>query len=183
MNATYFLIDTLFGLYLMIVLLRLWLQLARADFYNPFSQFVVKATHPLLAPMRRVLPAIGSLDTATLVLAFIVAAAKILLVSTLFMNGFPNPIAIFIASLVDVFKEAMSLVFWVLILRAILSWVSQGRSPIEYVLSQLTEPLLAPIRKIIPPMGGLDLSILILIIGLQFLQILMNDLFRSVLTM
>ena len=68
--------------------------------------------------------------------------------------------------------------FWVLLLRAILSWVSQGQSPIDYVLHQLTEPFLAPIRRVIPPLGGLDLSVLIAIIALQFLQLLLQDTFR-----
>ena len=178
MNATVFLISTLFNLYLMVVLLRLWLQLARADFYNPFSQFVVKATHPIVGPMRRFLPSIGALDTATLLLAFIVAALKLVTLSMLFAGGMPNPIALVITALIDVVKEGFSLMFWVLILRAILSWVSQGRSPIEYVLHQLTEPLLSPIRKIIPPLGGLDLSVLVAIIALQFLQLLLSDMFR-----
>jgi YggT family protein len=77
-----------------------------------------------------------------------------------------------------VIKETLSLMFWVLLLRAILSWVSQGQSPIDYVLHQLTEPFLAPIRKVIPPLGGLDLSVLIAIIGLQFLQLLIQDALR-----
>ena len=73
MNATVFLISTIFNLYLMVVLLRFWLQLSKADFYNPMSQFVVKATHPIIGPMRRVIPSIGAIDVATLVLALIVA--------------------------------------------------------------------------------------------------------------
>ena len=75
MNAFNFLIDTLFDLYIMVILLRVWLQLARADFYNPFSQFVVKATQPVVGPLRRFIPAIGSLDTATVVFAIAVACA------------------------------------------------------------------------------------------------------------
>ena len=82
-----------------------------------------------------------------------------------------------ISAFFDVIRQGFELVFWVLILRAILSWVSQGSNPIEYVLMQLTEPMLRPIRKIIPPMGGLDLSILIAIIGLQFISILLGDMF------
>ncbi|MFC3092667.1 YggT family protein [Alteromonas sediminis] len=175
MNATIFLISTLFNLYLMVVLLRLWLQLAKADFYNPFSQFVVKATHPIVGPMRRVLPSVGSLDTATLLLAFLVSMVKITTLSFLFAGGFPNVITLTLGSLLDVINEGLSLIFWVLILSAVLSWVSQGRSPIEYVLNQLTDPILRPIRKILPPMGGLDLSVLVAIIGLQFIRILLSD--------
>lgn len=174
MNATYFLVSTLFNLYLMVVLLRLWLQFARADFYNPLSQVVVKATQPVVAPLRRIVPSIGPFDTATFVFALMVSALKVITISIIF-NGSLNPIGILIASLFDVIREALSLIFWVLILRAILSWVSQGNNPIEYVLSQLTEPFLRPIRNILPPMGGLDLSVLVAIIAIQFLRILLGD--------
>lgn len=175
MNSAHFLIGTLFDLYLMVVLLRLWLQFARADFYNPFSQFIVKATHPLVGPLRRVIPSLGRFDTATFLLAVIVAGLKILVLSTMFGSGSLNPIAILIGSVLVVIKEAFSLVFYVLIIRAILSWISQGQNPMELVLHQLTEPFLAPIRRVIPPIGGLDLSVLVAIIALQFLQILMQD--------
>ncbi|MCP3427936.1 YggT family protein [Opacimonas viscosa] len=175
MSSSYFLIDTLFNLYLMVVLLRLWLQYVRADFYNPFSQFVVKATQPVVAPLRRVIPALGKLDTATLILALVVAIAKIAIISTLFSNGPFNPLAVLIIGSITLLKQFLSLVFWMLILRAILSWVSQGGNPFELVIAQLTEPLLAPIRKVIPPLGGLDLSVLIAIIALQFIQLLLQD--------
>ncbi len=177
MNATYFLVSTLFDLYLMVVILRLWLQMVRADFYNPLSQFVVKATHPLVAPMRRIIPSMGRLDTATLLLAIIVAGLKIVTLSLMF-GGNLNPVGVVILSVITVIKETLSLMFWVLLLRAILSWVSQGQTAIDYVLHQLTEPMLAPIRKIIPPIGGLDLSVLVAIIALQFLQLLLQDTFR-----
>ena len=174
-QATHFLISTIFDLYLMVVILRLWLQLARADFYNPFSQFIVKATHPIVSPMRRIIPSIGKFDTATFVLALIVAAAKIAVLTALYGAANFGVIALLVGAILIVIKETFSLVFWVLIIRAILSWVSQGRNPVELVMHQLTEPLLAPIRRIIPPIGGLDLSVLIAIIGLQFLQIIMTD--------
>ncbi|GFD90004.1 YggT family protein [Alteromonas sp. McT4-15] len=176
MNATVFLIDTLFSLYLMVVILRLWLQVVQADFYNPLSQFVVKATHPIVGPLRRVIPSIGRFDTATFVLAVVVCALKIVTLGLMF-GGNLNPLGVAILSVIGVIKETLSLMFWVLLLRAILSWVSQGRSPVDYVLHQLTEPFLAPIRRIIPPLGGLDLSVLIAIIALQFLQLLLQETF------
>ncbi|MCY7296127.1 YggT family protein [Alteromonas sp. a30] len=178
MNASYFLVNTLFDLYLMVVLLRLWLQLAKADFYNPFSQFVIKATHPIVGPLRKVLPSIGSLDTATLVLALLVAGAKLFILGLL-AGGMYNIVSLLIGAAFVVLKEALSLMFWVLIIRALLSWVSQGQNPIEMVMHQLTEPFLAPIRRILPPMGGLDLSVLVAIIALQFIQILIQDLVRG----
>lgn len=179
-NALFFLVDTLLNLYLMVVMLRFWLQAARADFYNPLSQFIVKATNPLLIPLRRIIPSLGKLDTASIVLIFLVGLAKITVLFMFSGQGF-MPLTLLNGALLVVLKEAMSLLFWVLIIRAILSWFSQGRNPMEYVLHQLTEPLLAPVRKVIPPIGGLDLSVLIVLIGLQFLQILLQSLTLSLL--
>ncbi|GAA4875533.1 YggT family protein [Ferrimonas pelagia] len=175
MNALTFLITTVFKLYLMVVLLRLWLQFARADFYNPFSQFIVKATHPILAPMRRVLPPMGRLDTSSLVLAYLVAIFS--WVSLFLLRGAEiNPGLTALLAAVTVLKEAGLLLFWMLLIRAILSWVSQGHNPVEAVLHQLTEPLLSPIRRVLPPMGGLDFSMLVVLIGMNFLNILFADL-------
>lgn len=179
-NAFYFLLDTIFNLYLMVVLLRVWLQASRADFYNPLSQFVVKATNPLLIPLRRLIPSIGKLDTAAVVLALLVSAGKMLLIQLLLVGQF-NLITLLSGAVLTTIKEAFSLLFWVLIIRAILSWFSQGRNPMELVLLQLTEPLLAPVRKVIPPMGGLDLSVLIVLVALQFLQILLQGFFVGML--
>jgi YggT family protein len=177
MSSVQFLIDFVFNIYLMVVLLRLWLQFARADFYNPFSQFVVKVTQPLIAPMRRILPSIGRLDTATLVLALLVAGLKIVTLNLVLGGTGFNILSIVIVSFFIVLKETLTLVMYVLILRAILSWVSQGRNPMELVLAQLTEPMLAPIRKRMPDMGGLDLSVMVVIVLLLFLQKLLGDLF------
>jgi len=177
MSSIQFLIDFVFNIYLMVVLLRLWLQFARADFYNPFSQFVVKATQPIVAPMRRLLPSIGRLDTATLVLALLVAGLKIVTLNMVLGGTGLNILSLVVVSFVIVLKEILTLVMYVLILRAILSWVSQGRNPMELVLDQLTEPMLAPIRKRMPEMGGLDLSVMVVIVLLLFIQKLLGDLF------
>jgi len=156
------------------VLLRFWLQWAKADFYNPMSQFVVKATSFAVKPLRKIIPGFGGLDLASLLLAFIVAVAKISTLMLVIYNAWAIQ-PVIIQALITVLKEGLNLVFWVLIIRAILSWVSQGYNPIEAVLHQLTEPMLKPIRKILPSMGGLDLSVLVLIIGIQFLQMLLMD--------
>ena len=172
MNAFTFLITTLFDLYLMVVILRIWLQLARADFYNPFSQFIVKATHPLIAPMRRILPSLGRFDTASFVLALLVVMVKVLLIS-LIAGGGIDILLFLMFAVVSVIKKAGVLLFWMLLIRAILSWCNQGYNPIVMVMSQLTEPVLAPIRRIIPPIGGLDLSVMLVIIGMNFLNMLL----------
>ena len=175
MTASHFLVETLFGLYLMVVILRLWLQLVRADFYNPFSQFVVKVTQPIVGPLRRVIPAMGKFDTATFVIALIIACLKTFVIVSLVRGLSIDPFSLMIVGVIEVIKEVFNLMFWMLIIRALLSWVSQGQNPIGYVIAQLTEPFLRPIRKIIPPIGGLDLSILVAIIALQFVELLLTQ--------
>jgi YggT family protein len=176
MNSMSFLVSTVFDLYIMVVILRIWLQAARADFYNPFSQFIVKATQPVVAPLRRVIPSIGSLDMATLLFAYLLCVGKYVTLVLIASGGnFSFGVDFLFLGLLSLIKAAGGLLFWVLLLRAILSWVSQGRSPIEYVFHQLTEPMLAPIRRIIPAMGGFDLSVLVLFIVLQFANMLMGD--------
>ncbi len=177
MNSMHFLVSTLFDLYIMVVILRIWLQVARADFYNPFSQFIVKATQPVVAPLRRVIPSIGSLDLATILFAYLLCVLKFIAIVAISSGGnFAFGIEFLFLGFLSLIKAAGGLLFWVLLLRAILSWVSQGRSPIEYVFHQLTEPMLAPIRRILPAMGGFDLSVLVLFIVLQFANFLMGDL-------
>lgn len=176
MQAVLFLIDTAFSLYLMVMILRLWLQLVRADFYNPFSQFVVKATNPLVLPLRRVIPSLGRLDTASLILAYGIMLVK-LLVLQLIQSGQVVLVPSLVLSVIFLVKEILTLLFWILVIRALLSWFSQGRSPVEYVMHQLTEPLLRPVRNILPPLGGLDLSVLVVLVGLQFLNILFSSWF------
>lgn len=87
MNAMAFLLNTVFDLYIMVVLLRVWLQWSRADFYNPFSQFVIKATQPIVAPLRRIIPSIGSLDLATLLLAYVLSVVKFLSLQMVVSGG------------------------------------------------------------------------------------------------
>ncbi|WP_427977897.1 YggT family protein [Agarivorans sp.] len=170
MQAFSYLIEVVCNLYLMVVLLRVWLQMARADFYNPLSQFVVKATNPVVVPLRRIIPGFAGIDWAAVFVALLVSFAKWGILMQ--MRGGFDLTAVAILAFFSTLKEAGMLLFWVLLLRAILSWVSQGRSPVEYVLGQLTEPLLAPIRRIIPAIGGLDLSVLVLFIALNFLNML-----------
>ena len=174
MNAMSFLVSTLFDLYLMVVILRFWLQLVKADFYNPFSQFVVKATQPIVAPMRRVIPSMGSIDTASLVLALVVVLVK-MLVLTLIAGAGIDIATLLLFSVVSVLKNAGVLLFWMLLIRAVLSWSNQGNNPIIMIMSQLTDPILAPIRRVIPAIGGLDLSVLVLFIAMNFINILFSQ--------
>ena len=102
-----------------------------------------------------------------------------MLLIQLLLVGQLDIIALMSGAVLTTIKEACSLLFWVLIIRAILSWFSQGRNPMELVLVQLTEPLLRPVRKVVPAMGGLDLSLLVVLLGIQFIQILLTNMLRG----
>ena len=176
MNTAYFLINTIFDLYLMVVLLRVWLQWARADFYNPMSQMVVKVTNPLVIPLRRIIPGFGGLDMASVLLALIIAFAKLALLKS--MNVLLTDwLTLSLFAVLTILKKTGSMIFWVLLIRAILSWVSQGRNPIEYVMHQLTEPFLAPRGGLLAVLGGADPSVLVAVIPLQAINRLWGDRF------
>ncbi|AKH63947.1 MULTISPECIES: YggT family protein [Photorhabdus] len=170
-----FILFTILDLYIVVLLLRVWMQWARCDFYNPFAQFVVKITQPVVRPLRRVLPAIGPLDTASVVIAYALVLLK-LTMQLWFSTGAFTFLTLFIPiGLIELLTAAGKLVFWLVLARALLSWISQGRNPIDYALMQLTEPLMAPIRRIIPAMGGLDFSAMIVILILYALNYLRAD--------
>lgn len=172
-NALTFLVATLIDLYLIVVLLRVWMQLVKADYYNPVSQFVVKATQPVVGVLRKVIPSVGRLDTASLVFALLIGMLKAAALYLLNSYGLAV-LPVVVNGVLFAISSLLSMLFWVLIIRAILSWFSQGYNPMEAMLHQLTEPLLAPVRRIIPPIGGLDLSVLVVIIALQFLRVLIG---------
>ena len=162
-----FLIQTLGGLYIMAVLIRFLLQLVRADFYNPISQAIVKATSPLLNPIRKIIPGYAGVDMASLVLALILQI--ILLYVLLLMGGYslaaiPFP-SILISSLIKLGIEFLNIYMFSLIIIAIASWVAPNSyNPGLMLLLQITEPLTSRIRKVIPPLGGLDFSLMVLVI-------------------
>lgn len=174
MNALSYIIDLVFDLYLMIIILRVWLQLAKADFYNQLSQFVVKATNPILVPLRRIIPGVLGIDMAGVLLAITVAGAKFGILSLIAGSAIELPVLPLLA-LILVVKKVGFMIFFIMIIRAILSWVSQGGHPIEYLMAQLTDPLLKPIRRIIPSIGGIDLSMIVMFVGLNFINILFSQ--------
>lgn len=170
------LVQTLFSLYLAVVILRLLLQLARADFYNPISQFMVKATNPLLLPLRRIIPPIGKVDTASIVLALLVQMVAMVAIIALFGARIPNVITLLGWSVIGCLALTVNLYFFAIIINIILSWVAPGTyHPAAVLLYQLTEPVMQPFRRIIPPMGGIDLSPIIVFLMISILQILLKS--------
>ncbi|WP_278620863.1 YggT family protein [Ectopseudomonas oleovorans] len=159
-EALIYIIQTLGSLYLLIVLLRFILQLVRADFYNPLSQFIVKATQPLVTPLRRIIPGFAGLELASLVLAILVQLLLMIVTLTLMgynVGGFILQLLVW--SMIGVTSLFLKVFFFALIISVILSWVAPGSyNPGAQLVNQICEPLLAPFRKLLPNLGGLDIS-------------------------
>jgi len=170
--ALIYIIQTLGGLYLLVAVLRFILQLVQADFYNPLSQFIVRATQPLAGPLRRVIPSIGRLDAASLLLSIVL---QLLLMSiTLALAGF-NPLnllsILLLWSLLGIASLFLKVFFFALIASVIISWLAPAsRNPAAQLIEQLCWPLLAPFRRFLPSLGGLDISPIFAFIAINLLD-------------
>lgn len=172
--ALVFVINTLLGLFTAAVLLRFLMQQVRADFYNPLAQAVVKITNPLILPLRRVIPAWGKMDMASLVLIPVVQFANVWLV--LFVSDSPYVYAWGSIVFWTVFKIIFNLVnlyFFSILMEAVISWLGHGRSPLDGLLRPINAPLLRPVRRILPPTSGLDFSPLLVMLALQVINLLL----------
>lgn len=175
MNAIIFIVETLIGLLLLVTLLRLLMQLSRADFRNPVSQAVVRLTNPFIVPLRRILPPIGKIDTSTVVAVVLVALLEVAAVNLLRGFGLPGPFDWLRAAVLEVVRTTLWTYFYAIFLYAILSFIAPGGySPAQSLLTSLCEPVLQPFRRIIPAIGGLDLSPLWAGIAIQALLILLR---------
>ena len=172
-TAAVYVLQTLGSLYLLIVLLRFVLQLVRANFYNPLCQFAVKATQPLLKPLRRAIPSLFGLDMSSLVLAILVQLALMALTLLLTYGTTGNFLQLLVWALIGVTALFLKIFFFALIISVILSWVAPGsHNPGAELVNQICEPALAPFRKILPNLGGLDISPILAFMVLKLLDML-----------
>jgi YggT family protein len=175
MQALVFLFETLISLGLLAVLLRLLLQWARADFRNPLARALVQITNPLLVPMRRVLPSIGRVDTASVVAVLALTLFKVSIAWLLGGLGLPPLLLWLQMALFELLQTLLWTYFLAIFMYALLSMIAPGTySPAQALLQSLCEPVLRPLRRIIPPLGGLDLSPLWAGILIQALLILLR---------
>ena len=163
-------INTLFDLYILLVLLRFLLQMLRADFYNPVSQFIVKLTHYPLKILRRVIPSIGGQDAAAIVFCLVLIYGKFLLLRLLSIpavqiGGVMAPLdgvsyaGLLVFCIADLIALVLTVFLVAVIIQVILSWINPGQyNPVIGLVHKLSDPILKPIRKLIPSLGGLDLS-------------------------
>ncbi len=175
MSALIYIVDTLLSLALLVVMARLLLQLARADFRNPLCQAIVQLTNPLIVPLRRVLPPIGKVDTASVVAVILVAALKLAILAALRGAGLPDWLSWLDAIALEIAHTLLWTYFYAILLYWLLSFIAPGGySPMQSVLTSLCEPVLRPFRRIIPPIAGLDFSPLWAGIAIQAILILLH---------
>jgi YggT family protein len=173
-QAAVFLIEIIFGLYILAVLLRFLLARVRADFYNPLSQFIVKVTNPPIKPLRRLIPGYFGIDWPSIVLLFLVQGLEIILISLVASGHVPSPLGLFVLTLAYLIKEVIYVYLFIIFIQIVISWINPGAyNPITVIMYQLSEPILKPARKLIPSAGGFDFSPMVVIIGLQLLIILL----------
>jgi YggT family protein len=172
-NAGVFLLNVVLGLSIVLVLLRFLLQQVRADFYNPLCQFLVKASNPVLLPLRRVIPGFGGIDVASLVLAFVLQCLLLLLVWWLQSIDF-GVLGLLLYAVAELINRVVWIMIFSLLIMIIISWVNPGaQNPVMPLLYRLNEPLLRPMRSWLPTPGGLDLSPLVILVLLHLTILLL----------
>lgn len=175
MDALIFVVDTLLALAVYAFLLRLLLQLSRADFRNPLAQAILSLTSWLVLPLRRALPSLGRLDTASVVAVLLAQLARTMAVSWLALGAVMSPLPLLQSTIIAVLVATLQLYTVAIIVNALLSLVAPGSySPAGALLASLCEPLLAPVRRLLPPVGGLDFSPLVVIVALQATKLLIT---------
>jgi len=170
-QAMMFLVETVLQIYLVGMLIRLLLEMSRADFYNPAVQFLVQITNPVIAPLAKILPRSSKVNIAGFVALYLIQLLSLLALVAL--SGQSVDVGmLMLLSVMRLLRLLLTTYFILIIISVILSWVGQGfRHPIIPLIYQLVDPVLMPIRRVLPNMGGLDLSPLVAIIGIQFLMI------------
>ncbi|MDR9388838.1 MAG: YggT family protein [Wenzhouxiangella sp.] len=169
-----FLVETAAHLYLLALLMRVLLEFHRADFYNPVVQFLVQVTNPVIGPLSKVLPRSKQVNVAALVAMYLIQLASLLALVALSGRGI-DLMVLMVVSITQLVRLLLTTYLVLIIISVILSWVGHGlRHPVIPLVYQLVDPVLVPIRRVLPSLGGLDLSPLVAIVGIQFLMILLG---------
>lgn len=169
-DAARFLIETVFGIYILLLMLRYLFQLVRADFYNPISQFLAKATNPPLRPLRKILPGIYGIDTASVVLMFMLKFVELFLLVSI-TGGAGSLLGLAVLAIAQLLGLLITIYLFAIIIQVIISWINPGtRNPVTSLLHTLTEPLMRPARRLVGTGKGLDFSPMIVMVVLVLCQ-------------
>lgn len=173
-QALVFIIRTLVDLYIITFVLRIILQWVRADFRNPLTQFILRITNPLVIPLRRFVPPIGGLDTATLIVVVVLELIVTIVVTNLTCSGEPNILQVISMTVLRVVYLTLRVYLFIILIYVIMSWISPGTyNPAARLMESIAQPVLRPLRRLLPSIGGLDLSALFALIGIQALTMLL----------
>lgn len=173
-NAGLYLVQVLFDLYIFVLLLRIILQRFKIDFYNPISQWVLKMTNPPLMPLRRYIPSYAGFDIPAIGFLLVLQLIKFSLLYLLQSGFAPNVAGLIIVAIADSLAQLVNLFFYAILISVVVSWINLNPyNPILAVLARLTEPLMQPVRRIIPPIGGMDITPIPVMIGLKLIDILL----------
>ena len=168
------LLGTVFYALILIAFLRFLFQLQGVDFYNPFSQFVVKATDPVLKPLRSFLPSKGRIDFASLLAILVLKLVELVFRDMLTLGSIVSFYKIFALSIMQLTDMALNFYLFAIFAQIVLSWLAPyNNNPVVIILHQITEPILKPARNLIPPIGGLDLSPILVILAIQVIELLL----------
>ncbi|MCC5856553.1 MAG: YggT family protein [Ectothiorhodospiraceae bacterium] len=174
-----FLVNTLIGLYILAIMLRFLLQAARANFYNPLSQVLVKITHPVLKPVRRVVPSMGRYDTASVVVMLVLQFFALWLAFRIQGQGVPAG-PLIVVSIWELVNLLLNVYLFAIIIRVIISWINPASyHPALELIDGITRPVMAPVQRLLPSAGGLDFSPMIVLIGIWFLKMLLRPMFMD----
>lgn len=172
-NPIVFLLNTVFSLYILAVMLRFLLQWVHADFRNPVAQALVKITNPPLKPMRRFIPGLGGIDLASIVLMLVLQVIALALIAMVLGVQY-SPLALLLTAIAELLALLINVFLFSILIQVIISWVNPGAyNPVMAMLYSLNEPILRPARRLIPPLGGLDLSPLVAAVALQLIKMLL----------
>jgi YggT family protein len=172
-DALVFLINTVFGIYILFVVLRFLLAWVRADFYNPISQAIVKITNPALLPLRRLIPGYGGVDWSSVVLMLLLKIVELELVGLVIFGKLLAPAGVLVIAVAELLRLTIYIFMFAVFVQVVLSWVTPGAyNPFTVILYRLTEPLLRPARQLLPPIGGFDFSPVVVLVLLNLTIIL-----------
>lgn len=167
-------IQTVGGLYALTLLLRFLLQVARADYYNPVSQGIVRLTNPVLLPARRLIPGLWGLDLASLILAW-AAESLTIAASLLVAASLPNPLLVLAWAAIGLVSMTLYLYLGAMLVMIVLSWVApMTRHPLAVIIVQLVRPICAPFQRLLPDLGGIDFSPILVFLALNIGRLLVE---------
>jgi YggT family protein len=169
-NAGIYLIQTFVGLYVLLIMIRFLMQISRVDYYNPICQGIVKFTDPAIGPFRRLIPTVRGVDFATLAVAFVIQLIAVVVI--MMLSGYPIIAPLYLAWVaLGLFSMILNIYFFALIIMVISSWIAPSSNhPALALVHQITDPICIPARKLLPAMGGLDLSIIIVFAALHIID-------------